>query len=350
MSRWDGDGFDWRTAQPKKPPPEHGIKMQKSGTTWWGQRWIDALTAVLGGDTGRLSRGRSYARAGRTHDLVVQSGKVSAKVTGSSPEPYDVTIALSVHSDATWERAIAGMAAKAQFAAELLNGQMPEAINEVFHAARASLFPNKPSDLVTDCSCPDWGDPCKHVAATHYVLGEALDRDPFLLFELRGRSKEQVLAALRAARIEDRPEKRQPRAVAGAASGAAANVPTEIEIPSVSLGKLTAADYERPRANLPALSLSFQEPALHGALLQQLGSPAAWRGAAPAGELLAPLVRAAAERARRLALFEPEDETAAVDEPAATSAPPKRAKRTKARGTALKVGAKSRAKPRRSRG
>jgi uncharacterized Zn finger protein len=77
---------------------------------------------------------------------------------------------------------------------------MPQAIDEVFVAAGVSLFPKQRADLETSCSCPDWGDPCKHVAATHYVLGEALDRDPFLLFELRGRTKDQVLDALRAAR------------------------------------------------------------------------------------------------------------------------------------------------------
>jgi uncharacterized Zn finger protein len=77
---------------------------------------------------------------------------------------------------------------------------MPQAIDEVFVAAGVSLFPKQRADLRTSCSCPDWGDPCKHVAATHYVLGDALDRDPFLLFELRGRTKDQVLDALRAAR------------------------------------------------------------------------------------------------------------------------------------------------------
>src|SRR5204863_9476994 len=94
----------------------------------------------------------------------------------------------------------AQMAARAQFAAELLDGRMPEQIDEVFRACEVSLFPETRDDCVTDCSCPDWGDPCKHVAATHYVLGEALDRDPFLLFELRGKAKGQVLAGIRAAR------------------------------------------------------------------------------------------------------------------------------------------------------
>src|SRR6059036_1628093 len=92
------------------------------------------------------------------------------------------------------------MANQAVFAAELLAGEMPKEIDQAFRASGRSLFPAKVKDLQTACSCPDWANPCKHVAATHFVLGEAFDRDPFLLFELRGRSKDQVLSALRRAR------------------------------------------------------------------------------------------------------------------------------------------------------
>ncbi|HYQ16145.1 MAG TPA: hypothetical protein VEQ58_10320, partial [Polyangiaceae bacterium] len=91
----------------KKPPPEHGIKLKKLGVTWWGQRWIEALEQVLGGDSGRLARGRSYARNGRTHDFVVKAGHVKAKVTGSAPKPYVVNLALSELSNDTWNAAIA---------------------------------------------------------------------------------------------------------------------------------------------------------------------------------------------------------------------------------------------------
>ena len=62
--------YGWSKPAPKKPPPERGIRMKKAGTTWWGQRWIEALESVLRGDAGRLARGRTYARAGRTHDQI----------------------------------------------------------------------------------------------------------------------------------------------------------------------------------------------------------------------------------------------------------------------------------------
>jgi uncharacterized Zn finger protein len=287
---------------PKRPPPEHGIKVKRIGSTWWGQRWIQALEAISDGYSGRLARGRTYARTGRVHDLVVAAGKVTARVTGSRPKPYQVTIELDSLSDSAWSQAIQAMAGQARFAADLLAGQMPAELDEAFHAGGTSLFPVKEADLETTCSCPDWANPCKHVAATHYVLGEALDRDPFLLLELRGRGKDQVLAELRAARAErdeDTAAKPRRRRAGEPDKGA------EIEIPRVKLGKLSAAEYDRPRAALPALHLALDAPAAPGALLRQLGKPGSWSIDASPVDLLAPLVRAAAERARDLALAEP---------------------------------------------
>lgn len=302
---WQGDDF----SKQKQPPPEHGIKAGKLGESWWAKHWIAALEQVLGADSGRLARGRAYARSGRTHDLRVESGKVCAKVTGSRPKPYDVTLKLSPLSDDTWQRVLAEMASKAQFAAQLLTGQMPQALNEVFVACGTSLFPKDRKDLVTSCSCPDDGDPCKHVAATHYVLGEALDRDPFLLLELRGRTREQVLEALRASRgatptTEPRAKKTEKKA-------------REPALPS-------SVDYDAPRAALPTLDFSFEAPRESGAMLRQLGAPDHWQKKAAPAEALSPLIRAAAERARRLALSDTERESSPEDDEPPPAMPAKR--------------------------
>lgn len=329
MSGWDEWSRFRRT--PKKPAPEHGIKIKKAGSTWWGQRWLEALEHVLGGDSSRLARGRTYARAGRTHDLVVDGGQITANVTGSRATPYRISIQLKQLTAEQWQQAIAAMAEQAQFSAELLAGQMPQAVDEAFNAAGASLFPRERAELVTSCSCPDWGDPCKHVAATHYVLGEALDRDPFLLFELRGRGKAQVLDALRSARSQ--------RALSGETDSdvTASTQPgpgrehqddDSAAVPKVALGELKPSEYEAPRAALPALQFSFDAPVSHGALLRQLGAPAAWRDERPPAEWLDPVVRAAAEIARRLALAETPTDT--DDASAALPAPSRSSRRTRA--------------------
>lgn len=304
-------GWERFRSSPRLPPPEHGIRVKKAGTTWWGLRWIEALERVLRGDARRLARGKTYARAGRTHDLVVSAGSITARVTGTRPTPYAVSIELARFSDEVWQRAIEGLAAKAQFAAALLAGQMPEAIDEVFRAAGTSLFPEQRSDLVTSCTCPDSGDPCKHVAATHYLLGEALDGDPFLLFELRGRSQARVLAEIRAARAGD-----------AAAPGAGEPAAGGAVVPAVTLDALDPREYDRPRGALPALEFSFDAPSTTAAVLRQLGAPRAWRGEASPAELLAPLVQRAALAARRLALGEASAE-AGLDA-GAESDPPER--------------------------
>lgn len=277
-------------SRPKRPPPARGIKMKKAGATWWGQRWLAALEKLSSGYSNRLSRGRGYARAGRTHDLVVKAGEVTARVTGSRPTPYKVSLRLAKLDGATWDKAIAAMASQARFSAELLAGQMPAEVDEAFHRAGASLFPEREEDLVTGCTCPDWANPCKHVAATHYVLGEALDKEPFLLFELRGRTKDEVLAALRAARGGGRPEERGQEAA-----------------PTVPLGRLPAGEYEDWREAPPPLHLGLERPEAPGALLRQLGTPPGWTESSSPAELLGPLIRAASERALRLALVGTEE-------------------------------------------
>ena len=165
---------------------------------WWAERWIKALERLV--DAGRLRRGRSYARSGQVLAIDEKKEGIQAKVQGSRSTPYKITINLHPLTDAQWEAVIDALAERAIFTAQLLAGEMPQEIEEAFAAAGVSLFPDKRDELETDCSCPDWANPCKHVAAAHYILGEQFDEDPFLLFRLRGRSQEQIIAALRARR------------------------------------------------------------------------------------------------------------------------------------------------------
>lgn len=179
-------------------------------SSWWAQRWIRVLERF--GWRARLNRGRSYARHGNVLDIDVQSGLVRAKVQGSRRQPYRVEIGLKPLNHADWDRVFALLRKKAIYAARLLSGEMPRDIEEIFKAAEVPLFPKSGEDLIMSCTCPDWASPCKHVAAAYYVLGSEFDRDPFLLFELRGKSKEQVMAAVRGhGRERPPPAPRAPR-------------------------------------------------------------------------------------------------------------------------------------------
>ena len=188
----------------KTSPKEvkNGLKAKSKrgsiGETWWSKRWVSVLESF---DMGaRLTRGKSYARKGQVISIDVKPGVVQARVQGSFPKPYDVSIKLVPLSPEEWDKAIAAMASKAVFSARLLSGEMPQNIEEAFSDCGISLFPKKGADLKTDCSCPDWSNPCKHIAAVYYLLAEQFDCDPFLIFKLRGRSKEEIVEALRSFR------------------------------------------------------------------------------------------------------------------------------------------------------
>lgn len=162
---------------------------------WWARRWTSALENLMQGV--RLDRGKHYARSGQIVSMEEIKGGIMAKVLGSRPKPYRVTIQLTPLSNRQWEKVFDTLADQAIYVAKLLAGEMPEEIEDVFADAGVSLFPTRSIDLQTKCTCPDKVTPCKHIAATHYILGDRFDEDPFLIFRMRGRTEEQIMEALR---------------------------------------------------------------------------------------------------------------------------------------------------------
>ncbi|MCA2220608.1 SWIM zinc finger family protein [Nonomuraea aurantiaca] len=161
------------------------------GSTWWSRRFIDILERVC--DKGRLSRGRAYARAGQVLSIDLAPGLVTAAVQGSRRRPYDIRIEIEAYDEARWTAIEEAIAAQAVYRAKLLAGEMPTEIEELFAALGIDLFPR---DLDMECSCPDWGLPCKHLSAVLYLLAESFDDDPFLVLAWRGRSRERLLGSL----------------------------------------------------------------------------------------------------------------------------------------------------------
>ena len=176
--------------------------MAQFSRTWWGQRFIEALEQFT--DPARLGRGRSYASGGRILDYTLEKGTVKARVRGSiNPyfgvykEPiYKTTITIKAISPADWTKAIRHIASRADLVTKLLMHEMPDTIEEALSGLGLHLLPHSEAEFVTDCSCPDWANPCKHIAGVYYLLASALDRDPFLMFELRGLSRDALHAEL----------------------------------------------------------------------------------------------------------------------------------------------------------
>lgn len=172
---------------------------ERFGLTWWGERWIAALEALGAAYANRLPRGRTYARRGAVRNLQVGVGSATASVHGSRPQPYLARLEIPVFTDPQWTSLTEVLAGQLRTAALLLGGQMPTDIDETAGSVGLSLFP-APGELVTRCSCPDFANPCKHIAALHYLLAKAFDDDPFLLTTLRGRRRTELLTGIRAAR------------------------------------------------------------------------------------------------------------------------------------------------------
>jgi uncharacterized Zn finger protein len=176
--------------------------MAQFSRTWWGQRFIAALEQFT--DPARLGRGRSYAHGGRILDHALSHGTVTARVRGSiNPyfgvykEPiYETSITIKAITTVDWVEVIGRIASQADLVTKLLMNEMPDTIEDAFSELGLHLLPHSQRDFDTACSCPDYANPCKHIAGVYYLLASALDHDPFLMFELRGLSREDLRAEL----------------------------------------------------------------------------------------------------------------------------------------------------------
>lgn len=172
--------------------------MANFSRTWWGKRFLTAIEQIT--DPGRLGRGRSYARGNKVKSFTLKNGLVKAEVRGSvNPyfgvykEPlYKTSIEFEPISKANWAAAIAFVASKASLISRLMLNEMPDNIEDAFAKLDLNLLPRSDSNFTTQCSCPDWSNPCKHIAGVYYLLAAELDQDPFLLFELRGLSRDNL--------------------------------------------------------------------------------------------------------------------------------------------------------------
>jgi uncharacterized Zn finger protein len=270
----------WDYFEPSRPrEAKGGIKAQSRrgtfGESWWAKRWMRVLE---GFDLGaRLTRGRSYARSGQVLSIAVGEGEVRAKVQGSRPRPYDVTLRVTPLSPAEWQQVTDALAGQALFAARLLAGQMPDDIETVFTGVGVPLFPTRAGDLQADCSCPDWSNPCKHSAAVYCLLGEEFDRDPFVLFTLRGLSREDLLTRLAAG---------TPGPASSQTSDSSdADAPLQAPEP---LCADPSAFWQGP--TLPEdLFGEVRRPPVSAALPRRLGNFPFWRGEKPFLDALEPL-------------------------------------------------------------
>jgi len=177
----------------------------QSDKEWWTQQWIDLLNSYR--FKKRLERARNYARQGNVLSLEFKEQKIIAQVQGTAPEPYKLSLWLDTFTNEDWGYIIETMSERAIFTAKLLAGEMPQNIEEIFAANGLRLFPFTLDEIHSECDCPDKARVCKHIAAVYYLLGDRFSDDPFLLFQLRGRTKAKILEELRQKRGQSEDEK-----------------------------------------------------------------------------------------------------------------------------------------------
>ncbi len=271
----------WHRYYPPSRPREvkGGIRARSKhgafGGTWWGRRWVESIERL--DDGGRLDRGRRYARSGQVMSIDIDKGIVTARVQGSQATPYTVTITVPRLNDRAWRRLTNALAKEPLLVAQLLAGQMPEEIERVLTRVKLKLFPARRTDLESDCTCPDWANPCKHIAAVYYLLAEEFDRDPFLLFRLRGRERAEIIAET------------APREVEGAVE--ALQEVTRRPEPMIA----EASEFWGPPEFPPEHTAELDVPETAAALAHSLGGFPFWRGGDPMPDSIEEVYRIASE-------------------------------------------------------
>ena len=167
---------------------------------WWVEQWMELINSYR--YKKRLERAWEYARSGNVLSIRFEGRRVHARVQGTEKDPYKVKLWLDVLNDEDWGYVLEALSQKARWSAQLLAGIMPQDIERAFAASGRRLFPFKLQEVRSECTCPDKANPCKHTSAVFYLMGDRFSEDPFVLFQLRGRTRTQLLAELARRRRE----------------------------------------------------------------------------------------------------------------------------------------------------
>lgn len=262
--------------------------------TWWGRQWVYSLEALGENWPNRLPRGRGYAQAGKVYDLVSAPGMVTAKVSGSGIRPYRVEISLKAYSDEQWDGLIASLASQAQYTVRLLQGEMPENLLQVCEPLGLPLFPQANDDLTTVCSCPDVANPCKHVAAVLYVLGQVFDQDPFQMLYLRGMSRKDIMNALEAKRLDTN------HIVLGSEMHLNLVEPVADQEQQVDYTELDPSKFWESDATSEDITFELAKPSEKMPSLRRLGTPPSWSCPLAFTQIFDPIYEDASELAQRI--------------------------------------------------
>ena len=189
--------------QTKVRKAKDGIAPTSSDKTveqsWWSVKFLEAMDYFE--SDSRITQGKNYAKKGQVYDLQVCKGIITAKVQCTKAKPFSVKIEFRTFTNEEWFQLFSEMVAKASFAAELLLGKIPLDIQRISTKLNLSFFPKIKDDIKAACNCPDWANPCKHIAAVYYIFADIINNEPALLFKIRGKAINEITEILNEMRI-----------------------------------------------------------------------------------------------------------------------------------------------------
>ena len=212
-------------------------------STFWGKAWCDNLESYSD-FSNRLPRGRSYVRNGSVLDLLIEPGKVTSLVSGSSV--YEITIEIRPLAEPRWKKLKTQCGSQISSLIELLQGRLSQSVMGIVTQRQSGLFPS-PGEIKMSCSCPDWAGMCKHVAAALYAVGNRLDHQPEFLFKLRQVDHLELIT--QAGRPVAEPKRTGKKTIA--ASELADVFGIELEAPGVAIDSAPPAKPDRRRKSVP---------------------------------------------------------------------------------------------------
>ena len=237
----------------------------------WSQRWRETLATDATAER-RLAQGHAWDRSGRVTQVRLSDGLLQGRVQGSAATPFAVSARVGQFDDSDWARVYDVLKSQVRHHAHLLAGQAPDGLEDQLADQGLDLLPTT-AELDTDCPCGDSVWPCVHVAAVWEAAGSRLQSDPFMVFQLRGRGRQQLMADLA-------DQRRGTQAPSG-----------------VALTDLPTSGWAAPRAPIEDVALpAVERPASPHPLLRLLGDPPGWEGRLSAWEMFAPLVATASGR------------------------------------------------------
>lgn len=289
--------YSWNYSKPRET--KGGIRSRTrrgrmASLNWWSGRWTRILEECI--DSGRLSRGRSYARKGQVTSIEIEQGLVTAFVQGTRKKPYQIKLGFETVSADAKEMLLLRFREHSSFAARLLAGEMPEEMESAFMEAGIPLFPKRVEMRRFKCTCPDDATPCKHIVAVLLLIAEVIDDDPFLLLKLRGIDRERLITLLTSESSSEMEETESDNCSYCEAWDCDGEITGGGDAAESGEADIPPADDKWFGGDMPAIAYT-EESGRRMSALEVMNDFPFWRGESPFRQTLTPCYERAANRA-----------------------------------------------------